>query len=258
MLRAAVRKEVLLLARDPGALAALFLMPLVMIAFLGFAYAGTGSAGQPPPETPRAAAMQLGIGGFEVAVPATSVLFAFFLAVTVGISFVEERESGTWRRLLATPVSPRLLLVAKLVPWYLVGILQMALLFGVGALVFGIKLRGSLGALAALTAVVVYCAVALGLLVASFGGSTKQVGTVVAVAVLVMGMLGGGMVPRVIMPRAMRTMGLFVPQGWAIDGYQALLETASTTVATLAAPIMVIAGFGTAFGALGLWRFRQR
>jgi len=255
MFRAAIRKEMRLLGRDPGALVALFAMPLAMVAFFGFAYTGSGS-GDPCALDPGAAAASAGIGGFDVAVPATSVLFAFFIAVTVGISFVEERQTGTWRRLLATPVSPRLLLVAKLVPWYVVGLVQMALLFGVGALAFGIEVRGSVLGLVALTAAVIYCAVALGLLVASFGGSAKQVGSIVAVVVLVMGMLGGGMVPRVVMPDAMRTMGLFVPHGWAIDAYHDLLSDADTTLAMLTAPIAAILGFGTAFAALGLWRFR--
>ena len=77
------------------------------------------------------------ITSFQVAVPGNAVLFGFFIALTVALAFTSERRTGTWRRLLAAPVARWRLLVAMLVPYFLIALVQLAFLFGVGVLAFG-------------------------------------------------------------------------------------------------------------------------
>jgi ABC-type multidrug transport system permease subunit len=193
--------------------------------------------------------------GFQVSVPGNAVLFGFFIALTVAISFVEEKKTGTWRRLLAAPVSRATLLLAKLVPYYIISLLQMTILFGVGALAFGMEVRGSPLALAALTAAVSFSAVSLGLLIASFGGSQKQVGSVGSISVLVMGLVGGAMVPRLIMPATLQHIGLATPHAWALDGFYAVLMRDGTGITDIGRPIAMVVGFGVLFAGIGIWRF---
>jgi ABC-2 type transport system permease protein len=192
---------------------------------------------------------------FQLYVPGSAVLFGFFLALTVGISFVHERKSGTFRRLLAAPVRRPLLLVAKLVPYYLVGLAQMGFLFGLGVVAFGMQVGGSPLALGLLTGAVVFAAVSLGLFIASFGGTERQVGAIGSVCLLVMGLLGGCMVPRALMPASMQKVGLFTPHAWALDGYYDVLVRAGTGLADLAAPIAAVTAFGLAFALVGALRF---
>jgi len=192
---------------------------------------------------------------FQLYVPGSSVLFGFFLALTVGISFVHERRSGTFRRLLAAPVRRPLVLVAKLVPYYLVGLAQMAFLFGLGVVAFGMEVGGSPLALAVLTGAVVFAAVSLGLFIASFGGTERQVGAIGSVCLLVMGLLGGCMVPRAIMPASMQKFGLFTPHAWALDGYYDVLVRAGTGLTDIALPVAAVAAFGLAFALVGALRF---
>jgi ABC-type multidrug transport system permease subunit len=196
------------------------------------------------------------VDSFQVSVPGNAVLFIFFLSTSVALSFVEERKSGAWRRLLAAPVRRPVLLLAKLVPFFLVGLAQMAFFFGVGIAVFGMRLGGSVVALAALTAAVVFCATALGLFVASLGGGEKQVHGFTTVAVLVMALLGGCMFPRLFMPPAMKTLGLFTPHAWALDGYYDVLIRDGTTLADVAMPVLVVFGYGLGLAVLGWLRFR--
>jgi ABC-type multidrug transport system permease subunit len=196
------------------------------------------------------------IGGFQVSVPGNAVLFGFFLALTVALSFTEERAHGTWRRLTAAPVHRATLLIAKLVPWLIVGLVQMAFLFGVGAAVFGMRVGGSVLALAALTLAVVACAVALGLFIAAFGGSQKQIGSIGSISLLVMGLLGGAMVPRLIMPTAMQHIGLATPHAWALDGYYELLIRDGSGFGDVAGSIAAVFGFAVVFATIGALRFR--
>lgn len=193
---------------------------------------------------------------FQVSVPGNAVLFLFFLSTTVGLSFVEERRTGAWRRLLAAPVSRSTLLLAKLVPFFLVGLVQMAFFFGVGVLVFGMGVGGSVVGLAVVTVALVFCAVSLGLLMASFGGTEKQVSGFSTMAVLVMALLGGCMFPRLFMPDAMKTIGLFTPHAWALDAFYDLLIRKGTTLTDVRGSILALLGFGGAFAIAGCALFR--
>jgi ABC-2 type transport system permease protein len=196
------------------------------------------------------------VTGFQVTVPGNAVLFGFFLALQVALSFVEERRSGTWRRVLASPARRRWVLLAKLVPYVLVGLVQFAFLFGLGALAFGMEVRGSLAALVTLTVAVVLCAAALGLAIASLGGTEKQVGGIGSICLLVMGLIGGSMVPRMFMPELMRTLSLAVPHAWALDGYFDALVRPGTRLADVLPEVAALGGFTAAFAAFGALTFR--
>ena len=196
------------------------------------------------------------VSSFQVTVPGNAVLFGFFIALTVAMAFTGERRTGTWRRLLAAPVPRWKALVATLVPYAIVGACQLAFLFSIGALAFGMQLAGSPAALVALSLAVVYAAVCLGLLMASLGGSEKQLGGIGSVVLLVMGMLGGCMFPRLLMPAFMQKIGLGVPHGWALDGYYAVLVRQGTTIADIAPQAAALLAFGTGFALLGILLFR--
>ncbi|MEZ4402458.1 MAG: ABC transporter permease [Kofleriaceae bacterium] len=209
------------------------------------------------PTTPPGIRRELaGVTGFQLTVPGNAVLFGFFLALTVGMAFLEERKWGTWRRVLAAPVARSTILFAKLVPYFLVGLVQFAFLFGIGIVAFGMKVGGSMVALAVLTVAVVLCATCLGLAIAAIGGSEKRMGSIGSVSLLVMGLLGGAMVPRVVMPPVLRAIGLAVPHGWALDGYLALLVRDGAGVVDVLPQIGALVGFSVLFAGFGVARFR--
>lgn len=193
---------------------------------------------------------------FQIAVPANAVLFGFFLALTVATSLGSDRRTGAWRRLLAAPVSRSRALIASLVPYVLIGGVQLAFLFGTGVLVFGMEIAGSVGALVAVSLALVYCAVSLGLLFAALGGSERQLGAFGSVVLLVMGILGGCMVPRLLMPPEMQAIGLAVPHGWALDGYYDVLVRTGTGIAEVVPAVGALVGFGTLFAMFGVAWFR--
>jgi ABC-type multidrug transport system permease subunit len=209
------------------------------------------------PKTPPGIAKPLAnITSFQVTVPGNGVLFGFFIALTTAMSFTEEKRSGTWRRLLASPVSRGTALLAKLLPFVVIGMGQLGFLFGIGALAFGMKVAGSVPALIVLSLAVVLCSTSLGLAMASLGGSEKMLGGVGSVTLLVMGLLGGCMMPRLVMPEFMQRIGLAVPHSWALDGYYTLLVRSGTGLGDVAPQIGALLAFSTAFALFGVWRFR--
>ncbi len=209
------------------------------------------------PKTPPGIAHPLeNISTFQVTVPGNAVLFAFFLSLAVAITFAHERHTGVWKRMLAAPVPRWQALLGKLVPYFLISLVQLAFLFGLGTGVFGMKIAGSIGALVALSIALSMCAVTFGFLVSSFGGTERQIGSTVPVIVLVMGLLGGCMFPRMFMPAFMKQIGTAVPQSWALDGYYDVLIRQGTGLVEVAPQLVALVGFATLFTLLGLWRFK--
>lgn len=222
---------------------------------VGRAYEGLG----PPPTvlTTTRAGQQTRepTSSFQVVVPGNAVLFGFFIALTCALSFSEERRTGTWRRLLASPVSRWRLLVGKLLPYIVIGAVQVGLLFVVGAIAFGMEVTGSIPALAVLTIGVACCATTLGLAIAAFSTTEKQISSLGSVLILIMGLLGGCMVPRMLMPPLMQQIGLAVPHGWALEGYYKLI-VGGGSFADVAKDIAMVYGFAALFAVIGVKRYR--
>ncbi len=196
------------------------------------------------------------VSGFQITVPANAVLFGFFIVITVALSFASEKRTGTWRRVLAAPVPRWQALVGTLVPYYIIGLCQLGFVFGIGAAAFGMKIAGSVPALVALSMVVVLCAVCLGLVFASLGGTERQIGGVGSMILLVMALLGGCMFPRLLMPESLQAIGHIVPHSWALDGYYAILVKPGTGIADIAPSLLALLGFAATFATFGLWRFK--
>ena len=120
----------------------------------------------------------------------------------------------------------------------------------------GMKIGGSYAALAVLTTAVVVCATCLGLFIASFSGTQKQVGGIGSIVLLILGLIGGAMVPRIAMPELMQTLGLATPHGWALDGYYDVILRKGATIADILPEAGALLGFAAVFAAVGAARFR--
>ncbi len=118
------------------------------------------------------------------------------------------------------------------------------------------QVAGSVAALCLLTCAMVAAAVSLGLLIASLGGTAKQVGSVGSIALLVMGLVGGAMIPRMTMPEEMRSLGLATPHAWALDGYHTLLLREGATLGDVAPACAALVGFSLVFAMIGAVKMR--
>jgi ABC-type Na+ efflux pump permease subunit len=178
--------------------------------------------------------LKRGAHRYQILVPAYTVMFAFFLVLTVGWVFVAERRQGTLKRLRAAPLSRAQILVGKLLPCYLVSVMQGIFLLVAGRLLFGMpwgprewSLPTQAGWLLLVVLSTSLAAMGLALLVAAVAKTEMQVALFGAVPVLVLALIGGCVLPREMMPEQTQKLSLITPQGWALDAYRELL-TANT------------------------------
>jgi ABC-type transport system involved in multi-copper enzyme maturation permease subunit len=192
---------------------------------------------------------------YQILVPSYTVMFAFFLVLTVGWLFVSERRQGTLKRLRAAPVSRAQIVLGKLLPCYGVSVAQGLLLLGGGHLVFGMKL--GLYPLWLLPVVLTTSLAAMGLamLVAALARTETQVSIYGTLLVLVLAGVSGAMMGE--RSEQMQLVSRFTPHGWALDAYnQLLLNLEVPNLRIVSTACVVLTAFGVAFLALACWLLR--
>lgn len=201
--------------------------------------------------------LKRGAHRYQILVPAYTVMFAFFLVLTVGWIFVAERRQGTLKRLRAAPLSRAEILLGKLLPCYLISVSQGLLLLLAGRLLFGMRWGPDDWSWMQQTSwllLVVLCtslaAMGLAVLVAALARSEVQVALYGAVPVLVLALIGGCVLPRELMPEQTQWLSLLTPQGWALNAYRELLSASGTYEPNLAIVLRacaILAAFGVIF-----------
>ncbi len=190
----------------------------------------------------------------EQNIPAYTIFGVFFIVLTLASSFLQEKKDGTFQRILAAPLSKAALLIGKLLPYYLVNLVQIGLMFSIGVVVFGIKL-GNLPALVIISFALAAAANGLGLLVAALGKTEAQVNGLSVLLAITLSALGGMMVPTFIMPDLMKTLSLFTPHAWALAGYHDIIIRGLGTKDILT-EMAVLLAFGSFFFIVALLCFR--
>ena len=143
------------------------------------------------------------------------ILALLLLVVTTNLSsmaIVREKERGTLEQLNVTPLRRWELMVGKLLPYALVGILDVLLVLAVALLWFQIPLRGSVWLLLALTLVYLLTTLGLGLFVSTVS-STEQQAMMTSMFFFLMPMiyLSGFLFPIENMPAAIQIFTYLIP-----------------------------------------------
>lgn len=181
-------------------------------------------------------------------VPAWLVFAMFFVALPLSTTSLQERSQGTSTKLRSIGLSPRQLLLGKLVPYLLINTLQVAIMLAVGVFVVpalggdALTLGHSSLALATIAIATGTAAVSYGLLIANLVRTAEQATIATGATNLLLGALGGVMVPRMIMPDALQKISLLSPMSWGLEGFLDVLLRGGT-VATIAPKALMLVGF---------------
>lgn len=196
-----------------------------------------------------------GTGAFQPGAQSQLVLFMFLTSMTAATQLILTRQLGVSRRMVASPVGVSTILVGETLGRFGVAMLQGAFIVLLSAALFGV---GWGDPVAATTVVVLFALVGTGaaMVVGVFASNPDQAGSVGVMAGMLLGALGGAMVPLELFPEPMHSLAYLTPQAWAV---QALREVAlhGGTVVDVITELGVLALYGTALLAIGVWGFRR-
>ena len=188
---------------------------------------------------------------FQANIPGFSLTFVFFLATHLAVALVDERQAGTLRRLMATPASPGAILLGKLLPYFLLAIVQLVVLFSVGSALFDVQMGDAPLALG----VVMICAAAsvagLGIIIAALAKTKGQVYCASALLIVAMAIVSG----CIALPITVPGIKYATPHYWALLGFQNVMVRGMGFSGVLL-PCGILLAFAVACFVIRLRRFR--
>jgi ABC-2 type transport system permease protein len=136
-------------------------------------------------------------------------------ALMTSISITREKESGTMEVLLVSSLRPVEIIVGKVVPYFLLSIVNVLTVLAVASFVFGVPCRGSLILLILESLLFIVTALSLGIFISSITGS-QQVAMMISLAGLLLPtiLLSGFIFPVSSMPLPLRVISNFIPATW--------------------------------------------
>jgi ABC-2 type transport system permease protein len=151
------------------------------------------------------------------------ILLTITMTLVTSTAIVKERERGTLEQLIVTPISRTSLMLGKLVPFVLVGYIQMSVILALGVLFFDIPIRGSLGLLYGLALVFIIASLGVGLLISTVARSQLQAMQLSFFFMLPNILLSGYIFPRAAMPVPAQWIGAALPLTWFLDVLRGVL-----------------------------------
>ncbi|MFA5321678.1 MAG: ABC transporter permease [Smithella sp.] len=158
-------------------------------------------------------------------VPAYAIFAMFFIAIPMSISFLKEKNDGTLQRIFTYAVSANSVALGKIIPYYIINIIQFLLMLFVGVFIApyivgsAFQTGNHFWYLVPVTLVVAAATTGFGVLVAALAKTPEQSSTLAATGAILMGVLGGIMVPYFVMPLVMKKLAMISPMYWAHQAY---------------------------------------
>ena len=178
-----------------------------------------------------------------------------FFAVEAAVALARERRQGIWKRLRAAPMKPGLLLLAKGLSSSVIAFGIILLMFGVGAVLFHIRILGSAAGFISVAISSALVASTFGLLVSTIGRTETQARAISTLLILVMLATGGAWFPMDKMPPSVQQGANLLPVRWAVEGFDACTWRGMSfgQVAHYSSNLLL---FAAVFGTLAALRFR--
>jgi ABC-2 type transport system permease protein len=190
-----------------------------------------------------------------------AVLAMVLMVMTMLLSamgVVREKEIGTLEQIMVTPIRPWQLIVGKLAPFAIIGVIQVFLVTGVAVFGFGVPLRGSFLLLLGLTLLFLLSTLGLGLLVSTLVQSQQQAMMGAAFGAMVpMIYLSGLIFPIENMPHAIQLVTYAVPLRYYAEIIRGVFLRGSG-LAVLWPEALTLLLMGLAILGVASLRFRKR
>lgn len=184
------------------------------------------------------------------------VLLSMTLVIIMGMSVVRERERGTLEQLVVTPISRTGLMLGKVLPFVLVGYVQMSIILTLGRVVFNVPIRGSLPLLYLAAAGFIGANLAIGLWLSTMVRTQAQAMQAGFLFILPNLLLSGFMFPREAMPELAQWIGAALPLTYFLQVLRGILLK-GVGIEALWPQMTILMCFAVLFVTLSVWRFHK-
>jgi len=193
--------------------------------------------------------------GFEQSSPGQLVTWVLTTLLGASEVFVNERLGGTLRRLMIMPVRKATVFSGKILGRLGMGVVQMVILVGFGALVLGVNWGKSYAALGLMLLAFGLAGTAMGVMLGAFSRTRSQAGTLTVLFSMLLAALGGAWWPLEITPIGYQNVVRVLPSTWAMQGFKDVIIRGQG-VAGVLPEVGILLGFAVLFFAVGIWKMK--
>ena len=158
-----------------------------------------------------------GITAYYMVPAILGVIVTMTMVIITAMAIVRERERGTLEQLIVTPLKNYELMLGKILPYIVLGYIQITLALIIGATVFQVPIKGSLLQLYLLTLFFITASLGLGILISNIAKTQMQAMQLAFFILLPSILLSGFMFPRDAMPKLIYYIGYLIPLTYYLD-----------------------------------------
>ena len=156
-------------------------------------------------------------------VPALMVMLLTMLCGFLpALNIVSEKEIGTIEQINVTPVSKFTFILAKLIPYWIVGFIVLNICFLLAKVLYGISPVGSLFTLYFFSLIFIVLISGFGLIISNYSGTMQQAMFVMFFFMIILILLSGLFTPVASMPEWAQTIVIFNPLKYFIQVMRAV------------------------------------
>jgi ABC-2 type transport system permease protein len=197
-----------------------------------------------------------GISRYNIVPGLIGVILTMTMVMMTSLAMTRERERGTMENLLATPVRPLEVMVGKIVPYILIGYVQVTVILLAARLLFDVPMFGSLALLSAALVVFMAANLAVGFTFSTIAQNQLQAMQLTFFFFLPSILLSGFMFPFRGMPEWAQAIGEALPLTHFLRIVRGIMLKGNG-VAEIVPEVWPIAAFMVVAGAIALKRYRQ-
>jgi len=185
------------------------------------------------------------------------LLLLVLTTIMPSLAIVKEREQGTLEQLIVTPIRPVELILGKLIPFAIIGFVEITVIITFGWILFDVVPRGSIGLLFALSGVFLLNTLGLGLLVSTVSRTQQQVLMTIFSFLFPSIILSGFVFPIASMPEWIQLITYAVPLRYFLEIVRAIYLR-GVGMEILWPQAAALLGMGLFFIATAVFRFKKR
>lgn len=185
------------------------------------------------------------------------IILTMTMTMFTAVAIVRERERGNLELLITTPVRSSELMLAKILPYVIIGLVQVSLVLLLGKLLFQVPLRGTLLNVYLVSLVFIVANLAMGLVVSTIAQTQFQAMQMTFFILLPSILLSGFMFPFDGMPRAAQWIAEVLPMTHFMRLIRGVVLRGAD-LAELSAELAVLGGFILVAMTIAVARFQKR
>lgn len=184
------------------------------------------------------------------------MILVFVGTVATSLGVVRERQAGTLEQLAVMPFRARDIFIGKIAPYFLIALIDMAVIVTAGLVVFGVPLNGSPFVFALGAVLFLFVTLGIGVLISTVSENQGQAIQLAIMTLLPQILLSGFVFPLDSMAAGVRWIGYLLPLTYFVQISRGVLVRGAP-IDALALPLGALAVMGALVFGLSVVRFRR-